>query len=194
MVALVRIVVSGTHASGKSTLISDFSLRHPDYTVLPDPFELLDESADVPSAGVFASQLHLTADRLTEEHPEKDLIAERGPLDFLAYLLALADLTGRPLDAGTLERATTRTAEALRAVDVLIVLPLTGRDPIHVSTDEHLELRVAMNDVLLELLDDQDVIGEDVTVVEVAGTPAERLAAVEALWGDGPTPWRRDEG
>ena len=32
----MRIVVSGTHASGKSTLISDFALRHPEFTVLPD--------------------------------------------------------------------------------------------------------------------------------------------------------------
>jgi len=190
MVTLVRIVVSGTHASGKSTLISDFALRHPQFTVLPDPFELLDESGDVPSAGVFASQLRVTADRLTKETHGGDLIAERGPLDFLAYLLALADLTGRPLDDGLLERATARTTEALRTVDVLVVLPLTARDPIHVSADEHLDLRAAMNDILLELLDDPDIIGEEIRVVEVTGTPGERLAAVEALRGDDSPPSR----
>ena len=40
----MRIVVSGTHASGKSTLISDFALRHPEFVVLPDPFEALDDA------------------------------------------------------------------------------------------------------------------------------------------------------
>ncbi|MFC4138171.1 MULTISPECIES: hypothetical protein [unclassified Microbacterium] len=35
----MRIVVSGTHASGKSTLIDAFAAEHPEYRVLPDPFE-----------------------------------------------------------------------------------------------------------------------------------------------------------
>ncbi|WP_417555848.1 hypothetical protein [Microbacterium sp.] len=50
----MRIVVSGTHASGKSTLISDFALRHPGFTVLPDPFELLDEASDAPGAAMLS--------------------------------------------------------------------------------------------------------------------------------------------
>ena len=60
----MRIVVSGTHASGKSTLISDFVQRHPEYEVLPDPFELMDESWDAPSAALFAAQLSVAAARL----------------------------------------------------------------------------------------------------------------------------------
>ncbi|RWZ52491.1 hypothetical protein ELQ90_00590 [Labedella phragmitis] len=181
----MRIVVSGTHASGKSTLISDFAVRHPEFTVLPDPFELLDESGDMPSAALFASQLRIAADRLTTEPVDEMLIAERGPLDFLAYLLAQADLAGRPLDDAFLERATARTAEALRAVDLLVVLPLTTGDPIRVGADEHLELRDATNDVLLDLLDDPDIIDDDLIVAEIAGAPAERLATLEALVGGG---------
>lgn len=180
----MRIVVSGTHASGKSTLISDFALRHPKFTVLPDPFELVDEAGGTPSAALFASQLRIAADRLAAQNNGPCLIAERGPLDFLAYLLALADLTGRPLDDAFLERATARTAEALRAVDILVVLPLTPRDPIHVDADEFLELRDAMNDVLLELLDDPDVIDEALTVVEITGAPDERLVTLEMLVGE----------
>jgi hypothetical protein len=177
----VRIVVSGTHASGKSTLISDFALRHPEFTVLPDPFELVDEAADVPDASLFAAQLRISADRLMDEAHGTHLIAERGPLDFMAYLLALADLTGRPLDTGFLERATARTAEALNTVDLLVVLPLTASDPIFVGDDEYLELRDAMNDVLLELLDDPDLIGRQLRVEEITGTPEARLAALEVI-------------
>jgi hypothetical protein len=177
----VRIVVSGTHASGKSTLISDFALRHPEFTVLPDPFELVDEDGDAPDASLFAAQLRISADRLTDEAHGPHLIAERGPLDFLAYLLALADLTGSPLDDGFLERATARTAEALSTIDLLVVLPLTETDPIHVGDDEYLELRDAMNDVLLELLDDPDLIGGRLRVEEITGMPEARLAALEAI-------------
>jgi len=176
----MRIVVSGTHASGKSTLISDFVLGHPGFAVLPDPFELVDEEADAPSGALFAAQLGIAADRLHDEPADADLIAERGPLDFLAYLLALAELDGRALDERFLARATARTAEAMAAVDLLVVLPLSASDPIHVAADEHLELRAAMDAVLLELVDDPDLVGPGVAVVEITGDPASRLAALEA--------------
>lgn len=176
----MRIVVSGTHASGKSTLIADFVLRHPEFEELPDPFELLDDASDGPSAAMFSAQLRLSADRLIDENAP-DLIAERGPLDFLAYLLAWTELSGGALRRQVREQAIALVVEAMRAVDVLIVLPLTAREAIHVSADEHLELREAMNDVLLELVDDPDVVGERVVVHEITGTPTERVAAVEAL-------------
>ena len=179
----MRIVVSGTHASGKSTLISDFALRHPEFSVLPDPFELVDETFDAADASLFAEQLRLSAERLSSETHGTDLIVERGPLDFLAYLLALSELTGTPLDARFLERATALTSRALSTIDLLVVLPLTASDPIHVGADEFLELREAMNGALLDLLDDPDVVGEHVTVAEIAGTPDARLAALEALAG-----------
>ncbi len=175
----MRIVVSGTHGSGKSTLISDFAVRHPEYTVLTDLFDIADETASARDPALHATQLRLAADRLTIEERADDVIAERGPVDFLAYLVAVAELTGRPLDAALLGAAMARTAGALRRVDLLVVLPLTSRDPIHVAPDEYLELRDAVNDVLLDLIDDEDVVGERLTVVEVTGTPAQRLAAVE---------------
>jgi predicted ATPase len=176
----VRIVVSGTHASGKSTLIADVALRHPGWDVLPDPFELLDDASDGPSAAMFAAQLRLSADRLIDE-TSTDVIAERGPLDFLAYLVAWAELSGSALDQQVRQQATALVVAAMRTVDVLVVLPLAARDAIHVSADEHLELREAMNDVLLEMVDDPELIGDHLLVREITGTPAERVAAVEAL-------------
>ncbi|UIN31980.1 AAA family ATPase [Microbacterium binotii] len=176
----MRIVVSGTHASGKSSLISDFAGRHPQFAVLTDPFESMDESDDAPRAGMFAAQLRVAAERLTEDGLAGDVIAERGPLDFLAYLLALADLTGRPVDEDVLRLAADRTAEAMRTVDLLVVLPLTSADAIHVSAEEHLALREAMNDVLLELVDDPDIVGRT-RVVELTGSPAQRLQMLEAV-------------
>lgn len=177
----MRIVVSGTHASGKSTLISDFALRNPRFEVLPDPFELVDERDDAPAASLFAQQLGIAADRLTAETHGADLIAERGPLDFLAYLLALGELTGAELDDGVHERMRHRTAEALSTIDLLVVLPLTAGDPMRVGSDEHPELRDAMNDALVELIDDPDLVDPSVTVAEITGSPEARVAALEAL-------------
>lgn len=179
----MRIVVAGTHASGKSTLISDFALKHPEFTVLPDPFELVDESWDAPGAAMFAAQLRVAADRLHDGGLGAHVIAERGPVDFLAYLLALTELTGSPASEELIERATETTAAALGRVDVLAVLPLTASDPIAVGADEQPELRLAMNDLLLELIDDPDVVGDRVRVVEITGDPAARLAALEEAAG-----------
>ena len=52
----MRIVVSGTHGSGKSTLIADFVARRTEYLTLGDPFEELDLD-DGSSAASFAAQL-----------------------------------------------------------------------------------------------------------------------------------------
>ncbi|MHA7985633.1 DEAD/DEAH box helicase family protein [Rathayibacter sp. CAU 1779] len=181
----MRIVVSGTHASGKSTLISDFAIRHPEFTVLPDPFDLLDESWDSPGAAMFAAQLRVAADRLRPDEFTGNLIAERGPLDFLAYLLALDELgTGSSGSPEQLERWTSITGEALSRVDLLVALPLTAGDPIEVSADEGLELRDAMNDRLLELIDDPDLVGARPRVVEIVGSPSQRLAMLESAVRD----------
>ena len=175
----MRIVVSGTHASGKSTLISDFALRHPGYTVLADPFDSLDEASDSPGAAMFIAQLRITAERLREE-TAADLIAERGPIDFLAYVLALAELSGTAADERLIERAYAMSADAMRRVDLLVVLPLSAGDGIRIGAEEHPELRDAMNDVLLELLDDPDLVGADVEVIEITGDPRTRIALLES--------------
>ncbi len=176
----MRIVVSGTHASGKSTLISDFVLRHPHFTVLPDPFELIDEAWDAPGAAMFARQLRISADRLArDEH--SDVIAERSPLDFLAYLMALDEWTGAGVSREVLDRSRAMTADALRAVDVLIVLPLSTSNPIDVGAEEFPELRLAMNDELLDLVDDTDLIGPGVHLVEITGDRQQRVAQLKSL-------------
>ncbi len=176
----MRIVVSGTHASGKSTLISDFALRHPLFTVLPDPFELIDEAWDSPSAAMFAQQLRVSAARLLAPDLGADVIAERGPLDFLAYLIALQDLSRAAISDELLERSRALAADALRVIDVLAVLPLTSA-AIDVAEDEDLELRAAMDDVLLELVDDPDLIDAGVEIVELTGPPSRRLEALESI-------------
>lgn len=72
----MRIVISGTHASGKSTLVSDFVLRHPEFAVLPDPFELLNESWDGPTASSFSAHLRVAADRLDPREASADFITQ----------------------------------------------------------------------------------------------------------------------
>ncbi|MFE5409586.1 AAA family ATPase [Microbacterium sp. NPDC056569] len=177
----MRIVVSGTHASGKSTLVSDFAFRYPEFAVLPDPFDLVDETWDTPDASLFARQLRLSADRLDPEQSPENLIADRGPIDFLAYLMALDELTGAPGSRELLKRSTEITREAMQQIDLLVVLPLNAIDRIEPDIDEHSALREGMNEALLDLIDDPDVTGVGPEVVEITGDRSRRLAALEAL-------------
>lgn len=185
----MRIVISGTHASGKSTLISDFAFAHPEFEVLPDPYELIDSASEA-DAGSFFAQLRLSAARLLDAPRGAHVIAERGPLDFVAYLEALEVLRRPTRSAGLTERGAALTATAMTHVDLLVVLPLSHREGIEVPDDEDPELRDAMNEALLELVDDPDLTGTAL-VVEITGEPSARLAQLEAsvlrLGRGGPT-------
>jgi hypothetical protein len=170
----MRIVVSGTHASGKSTLISDFHAARPEYLVLSDPFDDLDLDDEHPSGErSFARQLRLTAARLQESTDRPSAISERGPLDFLAYLTALERL-GRS-DGALLARATEIVDSSLAAIDLIAIVPLDERRPIHVEDEEDPALRRAMDEALWELVDDLERTGVAPRVVTIAGSPETRL-------------------
>lgn len=169
----MRIAVSGTHCSGKSTLVEDFIAVHPDYPHEPEPYEWLVELhgeaiAAQPDAADFYRQLEVSVERLRAYPPGSRMIAERSPLDFLAYL--------RALEAAELIEAASELAwRGMKQLDLLVVLPLDAADGIVAPESEGLELREAMNDHLLEIISE----GWDLQVIEVRGAPERRLRALE---------------
>lgn len=173
----MRIVVSGTHASGKSTLISDFGLTHPEYSRLDDPFDDLLDEGEITGPASFLAQLTISAERLAECR-DVDLIAERGPIDFLAYLLAWEELGRGAVNGGLLARAMDRTAAALQDIDLLVVLP--AADDISVPDEEDPPLREAMDEVLLRLADDPELV-DPARLETVTGDPAARLRQIQRL-------------
>lgn len=179
----MRIVVSGTHASGKSTLIADFAGTHRDYELLPDPFELIDETSGASVSG-FLRQLSASAHRLEQLPPTSKTIAERGPIDLLAYLDALESLGRADVPEEVLERARDLTEAAMRHVDLLVVLPLETGEPIWVPDDEDPELRAAMNDSLLDLVFDGELTSSGTRVEVLAGDPAARSRGLDVLVRD----------
>lgn len=152
----MRIAVAGTHCSGKSTLIADFLAAHAEFAHEPEPYEWTGD-AD------FHRQLDVSVERLSRYGPGTRVIAERSPLDFVAYLLA---------EGEAVEEAMELAREGMAHVDLLVVLPLDGS--IDCPADEDLELREAMNERLLELVDDAGV-----RIVELHGSREARLRALE---------------
>ena len=183
----MRIAVSGTHCSGKSTLVEDFLAVHRDYVHEPEPYEWLEDVygeavGEEPTAEDFYRQLELSVERLQSYRRDSSVIAERSPLDFLAYLLALTDLDRSGRDCERTASAAELTAAGLANVDLLVVLPLNEKDGIVAPESEDVELRSAMNDRLLDLIttDPYSLLGRGRTrVIEISGERPERMRMLE---------------
>lgn len=170
----MRIAVAGSHGSGKTTLIEDFLAAHRDYAHEPEPYEwLAEEQLAVPEIADFYRQLEVCVERLRGHAPGARMIAERSPLDFLAYILACDDLHRGRASADLLQSANELAARGMKHVDLLVVLPLTGdaEDP---------ELREAMDERLVELAG-----SEECWLIELHGSRAQRLAALEEAVSSG---------
>lgn len=180
----VRIAVSGAHGSGKTTLVEDFVAAHPDYVHEPEPYEWLAELygeplSETPEASDFRRQLELSVGRLRGYARGARVIAERSPVDFLAYILAFGDLR-RGRTSEPIAPDVALAAQGMEHVDLLVVLPLVDADGIVVPESEDLDLREAMNDRLLEIVTtDEFQILRNVRVLEVHGARRARLAALE---------------
>lgn len=176
----MRIVVSGTHATGKSTLVADLAGLLDDVVLLPDPFEDVEAGLDEPDADTFHAQLVTAARRLREPYAAAYVLAERGPLDLVAYLDALVLLDRGSRSPELADRGREIAADVMAAVDLVVLL---RADDTREPEDEDPELRAVVDDVLADLLDDPDLVA-DAEVVEVRGDPEARVRAVRSVLAD----------
>ncbi len=172
----MRIAVSGTHFSGKSTLVEELSVALPGYSTVEEPYYLLEEEgyefADPPSVEDFELQLERSLTSL--EARESNVIFDRCPADFLGYLLTHSDA-----EAFELEAWLPRVRAAIETLDLVVFVPIEGRDRIALPRSQDPHFRAQVDEELNELLLENS-LGFDVEVLEVTGTPHERLRQVLA--------------
>lgn len=167
----MRIAVAGTHGVGKSTLIEEFVLAHPEFVHEPEPYTTLvedfgEEFSAEPCVEDFLRQLEFNIERLGQHAAGEDVIYERCPLDFLAYLNALG--------ASNTKTLRDRVSEAMQQLDLIVYVPLEDAS----AADDFPKLRKAMDQQLSELLTTANVV-----VVEATGSTAQRLRAIENALG-----------
>ncbi|MBD2024393.1 AAA family ATPase [Leptolyngbya sp. FACHB-711] len=185
----MRVAVSGTHCSGKSTLIDHFLIAHPDFAHEPEPYTVLQEDygevfAADPSADDFYRQLEFNMDRLRRYPPSERVIYERCPIDFMAYLLALDDLGIDHQATRLVEQSLDRVKDGIELLDLIVFLPLDGMDSNVMFAAEDQALRIAVDEWLVDILR-----GDDLNlfsfcrpmILEVRGSTAERLRQIESL-------------
>jgi len=180
----MRVAVSGSHGSGKSTLIEAFVENHPEYQHEPEAYELLEESFSAePSAEDFFRQLECHIQQLEKYHSGDRVIIERSPADYVAYLKALVVLHRDNAARQLFDEASVLARKAIHSLDVIVFL--STRDVrSYVPDEEDLELRRAVNDILESLLlhDELDLLSSRSTVVvEASGTLEERIQLLEQV-------------
>lgn len=185
----MRIAVSGTHCSGKSTLIDRFLITHPDFAHEPEPYTVLQEDygevfAAKASADDFYRQLEFNIDRLRCYQDIERVIYERCPIDFVAYLLALSDLCIDKEASLLVDRSLDMVKDEIKLLDLIVFLPLDGMDSNVMFDAENQELRIAVDDWLVDILCNDNLNIFDFcrpVVLEVRGSTEQRLLQLESL-------------
>ena len=173
----MKIAVSGTHGVGKSTLIEEFLRKHPKFVHEPEPYtvlveDLAEEFGAEPCVEDFQRQLEFNIERLAQHTADENVIYERCPVDFLAYIATLNHQSA--------EKLVDSVSEALKHLDLIVYLPFDGTS----NTDEFPKLQRAV-DRRLSAIYREDEFGimstTNAIVVEAEGSTTQRLRVLEQL-------------
>lgn len=172
----MRIAVSGTHCTGKSTLIDEFLRTHPEFTHEAEPYAVMVEDlgedfAAEPCVEDFHRQLEFNIDRLQQHAPGERVIYERCPIDFLAYIDALD-----PKKTNTL---LVQVSNEMQHLDLIVYLPLDDTTP----DCEYPKLQKAVDRRLSAIFreDEFGVLSScSAAIVEASGSTTQRLRIIES--------------
>jgi predicted ATPase len=172
----MRIAISGTHFSGKSSLVQALSEALPQYTTVEEPYHLLQEEgyefAELPSIEDFELQLERVIENLDETLP--NVIFDRCPADILGYLLSHTDA-----EAFNLGEWLPRVQTAIKKLDLVVFLPIEEPDRIVLPLSQDAAYRQRVDDKLREVIL-ENIFDFEVDVLEVSGNTQTRVERVLA--------------
>lgn len=168
----MRIAVSGTHYTGKTTLIEDLIRELPDYEIIEEPYYQLEERgylfSDPPSLEDFERQFLFSLQSI--KNSGENVLLDRSPLDFIAYALSTEEASSFDLNSWL-----NKAMDALEKLDLIIFVPIDSA--ISVPAFENSQLRHDADERLREMLMD-DCFSLDLNVLEVTGTRQERVKTI----------------
>lgn len=175
----MRIAITGTHGSGKTTLIDDFVATHPGYEHEQEPYWALAQQgmpfADGATSTDLEEQLEQSCAMILASFASPDIVYDRCPLDFIAYLEVVAAQEGFEwMPSGKLLG---KIEKALASLGLVVFLPLSRPDEIDV-TIELPRLRSKVDARLKAIIRDDELglLEGGPKVFELRGSRAERLA------------------
>ena len=177
----MRVGISGTHGTGKTTLAGALCARLPGHVMADEPYYLLEqegyEFGFPPSLEDYRALLACSARSLSSRPLPPGIIFDRTPLDYLAYIGTTGADPSDEAGAAALE-------SAFASLDLLVITLITPETEQVLPAAEMPGLRAQMNDALLELVyGDPLNAWEDIPVLELTGPLDGRLDAVLAALG-----------
>jgi hypothetical protein len=177
----VRIAITGTHGVGKSTLVEGLRLRLPGHDAIKEPFYTLAEAGFAfelpPTTEQFALLVSESVRALSLKR--RNVVFDRCPLDYLAYLIALS---GQPAFSSETWHAGIR--EVISSLDLLVYLPLNTIVRSELPPAELEDLRSSADAILRRLvIDDELALSSGVQVLELDGRLDDRVERILAHLG-----------
>jgi AAA domain len=171
----MRVAISGSHRTGKSTLLSELSRLLPAYTIVDEPYHLMEEEghefSHPPSLEDFEAQLERSIQELNQD--DSNVLFDRCPVDFFGYIALHEDV-----DLFDYDEWLPRVRAALGTLDLIVFVPVESRDRIALSSsDDEGASREAVDQKLQEILFD-DPFELSMEVLDVEGDPESRAPTV----------------
>ena len=136
----MRICISGTANTGKTTLIKDFLDHWPKYSTPTSTYrEILKEknyphSKNCNQEGQWAILNHMI-NELQKYSKEDNVIFDRSPLDNLIYSLWSCEKSASDIDEAFLAKCIPIVKESMKHIDVIFFVPISKLSPIPIVND-----------------------------------------------------------
>jgi len=164
----MKIAITGAHRVGKTTLAEKLQEYLVDYELRMEPYhelaELGYEFSEQPNVSDFLEQLDYSITQISTS--DRNVIFDRCPIDFLAYIQAIDG-------SGNIQSIFNKVESIISELDLLVFVPIEEPDLIPGDTSDFQELREDVNEIM------SDWIGDfGVDVIEVRGTLSNRLEQI----------------
>ncbi|NNE98439.1 MAG: ATP-binding protein [Pyrinomonadaceae bacterium] len=167
----MKIAVTGTHRTGKTTLAEDLCRTLPKYTLFDEPYHQLVEAghlfSDPPSGEDFLVQLETSLEQI-QNCRDDHVIFDRCPLDLFAYLRVTLDSIEVEFD-----KLTHKIAHAMQRIDLVVFVPVEEPKRIVLDNNGLDELRTKVASELNELVF-EDPWNLECQIVSVSGPQQDR--------------------
>jgi hypothetical protein len=185
----MRVAVSGSHNTGKSTLIAAFIQRRPEYVHEPEAYETLADdialdASEGPTPDGLESLLQYTVSAVATHAAGTCVVFERSPVDYLAYAAASRRTWPASMMKQFLRTYVPIVRASVRHLDLIAFVPLSHGGPIAPRSDEDEGFRKRVDQKLRSaLIDDDYGLFEDASplVVELPPSPDRQLAELIRL-------------
>ena len=163
-------------------MIDEFLRVYPEFVHEPEPYTVLveqfgEEFAAEPRVEDFIRQLEFNIARLDQHERGANVIYERCPIDFLAYIECVSRTQALPIPIDSLVADVSR---AIQNLDLIVYLPI--EETIEVGEEEFPKLRKAVDRRLGRIYGEDEfgiVSSTNIVIVGASGTIERRLQILE---------------